>query len=189
MISKTILPAARMLVVLTIVTGVIYPLVVTVLAQVVFPVQANGSLVVQQDQVVGSALIGQSGSDPRYFWGRPSAVNYNPMPSGGSNAGATSAALAEAAAQREADFRAVNNIADAVTVPSEMLFASASGLYPHISPDAARLQVERVAEARGLDAEQVAALVEEHIEGPQFGFLGQPRVNVLLLNLALDALE
>lgn len=193
---KQILPAARMLLVLTLLTGVVYPLAMTVIAQAVFPVQANGSLITVDNQTVGSSLIGQSTSDPRYFWSRPSAVNYMEGSSldalgssGATNYSSTNAALAEDAAAREAAFRAANNIPDDTAVPVEMLFASGSGLDPHISPEAARLQVERVAVARGLEAETVAALVEAHIEAPALGFLGQPRVNVLLLNLALDKLK
>lgn len=193
---KQILPAARMLLVLTLLTGVVYPLAMTVIAQAVFPVQANGSLITVDNQTVGSSLIGQSTSDPRYFWSRPSAVNYMEGSSldalgssGATNYSSTNAALAEDVAAREAAFRAANNIPDDTAVPVEMLFASGSGLDPHISPEAARLQVARVAVARGLGAETVAALVEAHIEAPALGFLGQPRVNVLLLNLALDKLK
>lgn len=188
--------AALMFIIMTLLTGIIYPLFITVAAQALFPVQANGSLIAVEDVVVGSALIGQSADDPRYFWSRPSAVDYmqgssrNALgSSGATNAGGTSAVLAETAAAREAAFREANNVPDDVAVPADMLFASGSGLDPHISPEAARLQVDRVAAARGLDHALVAALVEQHIEGPQLGFLGQPRVNVLLLNLALDGLQ
>lgn len=188
--------AALMFIIMTLLTGIIYPLFITVAAQALFPVQANGSLIAVEDVVVGSALIGQSTDDPRYFWSRPSAVDYmqgsslNALgSSGATNAGGTSAVLAETAAAREAAFREANNVPDDVAVPVDMLFASGSGLDPHISPEAARLQVDRVAAARGLDHALVAALVEQHIEGPQLGFLGQPRVNVLLLNLELDGLH
>jgi K+-transporting ATPase ATPase C chain len=145
---------------------------------------------------VGSALIGQAVDDARYFWPRPSVVDYlrgtstdAPGASGASNLGATSATLAQDVARRDAAFRAAHALADDVDVPPDMLFASGSGLDPHISPDAARLQIDRIASARGIYRESVAALVEDHIEPPQFGFLGQPRVNVLLLNLALDAAQ
>jgi K+-transporting ATPase ATPase C chain len=193
---KQIRSAAVMLVALTLITGVIYPLVVTAAAQVFFPAQANGSLQTVDDVVVGSSLIGQAADDPRYFWSRPSAVSYMQGSnsealgsSGASNYGPSSAALEALVAQREADFRAANNVLADTAVPAEMLFASGSGLDPHISPEAARLQINRVAETRGLSPEQVASLVEQHVEGPQLGFLGQPRVNVLMLNLALDTLE
>lgn len=186
---KQIKTAMLMIVVLTILTGVAYPLLVTLIGQVIFPTQVNGSLVLANDVVVGSSLIGQMNDDPRYFWGRPSATSYGALPSSGSNLSPTSATLQAAVIEREAAFRAANNVPDNVAVPTEMLFASGSGLDPHISPEAARLQIDRIAEARGLDREQVAALVEQYVEQPQLGFLGQPRVNVLLLNLALDGLQ
>lgn len=186
---KQLRPALFMLTALTLLTGVLYPLVVTGIAQLAFPRQANGSLVMTGDTVVGSALLGQANADPRYFQPRPSATDYGTLPSGGSNLAPTSLELAAAVAQRAADFRAANGLSAAAAVPTELLFASGSGLDPHISPDAARLQVGRVAAARGLDEDAVAALVEAYVEGPQLTILGQPRVNVLLLNLALDGLE
>lgn len=189
MITKQLKPVLPMLLILTLLTGVIYPLVVTGIAQLLFPYQANGSLLGDEAQPVGSALLGQANTDPGYFWPRPSATGYDTMPSGGSNLGPTSAVLAEQVAQRAAEFQAAHGLAAGAPLPVEMLFASGSGLDPHISPDAALLQVGRVAAARGLDDAQVAALVEENVEGTQLGFLGQPRVNVLLLNLALDDLE
>ncbi len=186
---KQLRPALLVLVILTVLTGVVYPLVVTGAAQMFFPAQANGSLVMLGGAVVGSALLGQANADPRYFQPRPSATGYGTLPSGGSNLAPTSVDLAAAVAQRAADFRAANGLAADAAVPTEMLFASGSGLDPHISPDAARWQVARVAAVRGLDEAAVAALVEAHVEGPQLGIFGQPRVNVLLLNLALDELE
>jgi K+-transporting ATPase ATPase C chain len=186
---KQIRTALLMLIMLIVLTGIIYPLFITLVGQVVFPSQVNGSLVMANDAVVGSSLIGQLNDDPRYFWGRPSATGYSALPSSGSNLSPTGAILQSAAAEREAAFRAANNVPENVAVPTEMLFASASGLDPHISPEAARLQIDRIAEVRGLDREQVAALVEQHVEQPQLGFLGQTRVNVLLLNLALDELQ
>lgn len=182
-----------MLAVLTVLTGVIYPLVITVLAQVLWPVQANGSLIMVNGEVVGSALIGQQTDDPRYFWWRPSAVNAmlgsspdSPGSSGATNFGATNATLSAQVAQREATFRTANNLPTDVAVPVEMLFASGSGLDPHISPAAALLQIDRVAGARGLDSQTVAELVAQYTEPPQLSLLGETRVNVLLLNLALD---
>ena len=186
---KTIKPAIIMLLALTFITGVLYPLLVTLAAQTFFPAQANGSLVTVDGVVVGSSLIGQMNNDPRYFWPRPSATGYDPLPSGGSNLGPTSATLQELVTQRAVEFRAANGLAENIVVPADMVFASGSGLDPHISPAAARLQINRVAAARGITREQVAALVEQYVESPQFGFLGQPRVNVLLLNLALDRLQ
>jgi K+-transporting ATPase ATPase C chain len=184
------------LTILTVITGVIYPLSVTLIAQIIFPVQANGSLIIKDNQIIGSSLIGQMTDDPRYFWSRPSAVDYmqGSSPdslgsSGGTNYGSTNEILAEKVIERAAIFLTANNLPDEVAVPLEMLFASGSGLDPHISPEAARLQVDRVATARGFDREIVANLVEQHIEQPQLGFLGQPRMNILLLNLALDGLQ
>jgi potassium-transporting ATPase KdpC subunit len=185
---KQIMPAIRMLVVLTILTGVIYPLVITLAGGIIFPAQANGSLITKDGAVVGSSLIGQANDDPAYFWNRPSAINYSPLPSSGSNLGPTSAALQTAVEEHAAAVRAANNLPDDAIIPQDLLFASGSGLDPHISPEAARLQITRVAEARGLDVAQVTELVEGAIEQPQLGILGQPRVNVLLLNLALDQL-
>jgi potassium-transporting ATPase KdpC subunit len=195
MMKQTVI-GLRMLVVMTILTGVIYPLVVTGVAQVVFPYQANGSLLTRDDIVVGSELIGQQTDDPRYFWWRPSAVNsmQGTTPeqlgsSGATNAGWTSAALADAVAERSAAFRSENLLNDDTEIPSDIVFTSGSGLDPHISPEAAYLQVERVAAERGLDTQAVTELVDAYVESPQLGFLGEPRVNVLLLNLALDELQ
>jgi K+-transporting ATPase ATPase C chain len=188
---KILFPALRMLLVLTIITGVAYPLVITAAAQVLFPTQANGSLILNGETVIGSSLIGQNmNGDVRYFWSRPSAINYAPMPSGGSNLAPTSATLQTAVAERADVFITSNSLTTASgLVPAEMVFASGSGLDPHISPAAARLQAGRVAAARGLDAAQVLALIDGLVEAPQWGFLGQERVNVLLLNLALDGLQ
>jgi potassium-transporting ATPase KdpC subunit len=186
---KQVMSSIRMLIVFTLLTGVVYPLLLTLTSQVVFPNQANGSLVMAEDQVVGSSLIGQANDDPRYFWPRPSAISYNPLPSSGSNLGPTSAALRDLVTEREAAFREANQVPVDVVVPQDMLFASGSGLDPHISPEAARLQIDRVTEVRGLDRTAVAELVEQSVESPQLGVLGQPRVNVFLLNIALDKLQ
>lgn len=193
---KLFLSAVRLFAVLTVLTGVIYPLAITIVGQVVFPAQANGSLVVKNEVVIGSSLIGQQTTDPRYFWSRPSAVNYMlgssseaVGSSGASNLSPVSATLAEMVAGREQVFREAHNLADDVAVPLDMLFASGSGLDPHISAESARIQIDRVANTRGLDRQVVADLVEAHIEAPQIGILGQARVNVLLLNMALDTLD
>jgi K+-transporting ATPase ATPase C chain len=181
-----------MLLLLTLVTGIVYPLAVTVIGQVAFPFQANGSLIVNDGQVVGSALIGQPMADAAYFWPRPSATDYAAIPSGASNRGPTSAALAEAVRARAVALRGANGLPADAPLPPDLLLASASGLDPHISPAAARLQIERVAAARGFDAGQrsaLADLVEQWTEPPQFNLLGDARVNVLLLNRALDEMS
>ena len=188
---RTFKEAFLMLVALTVVTGVIYPLVITGIAQGVFPSQANGSVIEREGKAVGSALIGQPFSDPKYFWSRPSATSpmpYNAGASSGSNQGPLNPALADAVKGRIAALRKADPDNKA-PVPVDLVTASASGLDPHITPAAAEYQVGRVAKARGLAPEKVRALVEEHTEGCQLGFLGEPRVNVLRLNLALDALR
>ncbi len=193
---KELRPALMILVSLTLITGVIYPLLVTLMAQMIFPIQANGSLIILDHQIIGSSLIGQMTDDPLYFWSRPSAVSYMEASSldalgssGATNYSSTNGTLAEKVVAREATFRTANSIPDNVAVPVEMLFASGSGLDPHISPEAARLQIDRITAARGLERETVVHLVEQYVEMPQLSFLGQPRVNVLLLNLALDELQ
>jgi K+-transporting ATPase ATPase C chain len=181
-------PALSMLLVLTLLTGVVYPLTVTGLAQLVFPQQANGSLIVRDGKVIGSELIGQHFDDPKYFWGRPSATSpfpYNAAASSGSNLGPTNPALIDAVKIRVAALRAADPDNEA-PVPVDLVTASGSGLDPHITPAAALYQAHRVARLRGLEENQVKDLVARSTEGRQFGFLGEPRVNVLKLNLALD---
>ena len=188
--SQELRPAIVLLALLTVITGVVYPLVVTVVAQVAFPRQANGSLVVRGDDVVGSALIGQPFDDPKYFWGRLSATApfaYNAAASSGSNLGPLNPALMDAVKARVDALRAADP-GNESPIPVDLVTASGSGLDPHVSPAAARWQVPRVARARGLDPAAVQALVEQHTEGRQWGFLGEARVNVLALNLALDAM-
>lgn len=183
--------AIGMLAVLTLLTGVLYPLLVTAVAEVAFPDRAHGSLVVEEGKVVGSRLVGQPFSEPRYFWGRLSAtapVAYNAGASAGSNLGPTNAALTETARARAAALRAVDPT-NTLPVPVDLVTASGSGLDPHITPAAAEYQLRRVARARGLPEKRVRALVTAHTESRALGLLGEPRVNVLLLNLALDRVE
>lgn len=172
---KDLMVSLKAIVVLTLLTGLVYPLAVTLLGNLLFAHKAQGSLVLQKKKVLGSELIARSFTQGKYFWPRPSAVKYDPASSGGSNQSVASVDLMKAVWEREAR----GAVAD-------MKFASASGLDPHISPEAARSQVARVAQARGMSPEVALRLVEAHTEPRQFGFLGQRRVNVLLLNLALD---
>jgi K+-transporting ATPase ATPase C chain len=179
-----------MLVYMTVITGLIYPVVVTAVAQVFLSKPANGSLIVKDDKPVGSELIGQPFSSPKYFWSRPSATGpypYNAGSSSGSNQGPTNSALTDAVAARIKALRDADP-GNTEPVPADLVTASASGLDPDISPAAAYYQVGRIARARGLDPKRVRTLVAENTVGRQFGILGEPRVNVLKLNLVLDAL-
>lgn len=179
-----------MLLVLTFLTGIAYPLAMTGLAQALLPYQANGSLVSYNGKVVGSELIGQSFSSPDYFHSRPSAAGsdgYDATSSAGSNLGPTNQKLKDDVSERIVKVRSDNNLPADKAIPSDLVLASASGLDPHISPDAAYLQAERVAKARGMNIAEVRHLVDNHIE--QHGFLGDPSVNVLALNIALDTVK
>lgn len=184
-------PALSLFVLLSAVTGLAYPLAVTGIAGAVFPEQAAGSLIFKDGKPVGSRLIGQPFSDPGHFWGRPSATApqpYNAAASSGSNQGPLNPALEDAVKGRIAALRAADP-GNGASIPADLVTASGSGLDPHISPAAALWQLGRVARARGLPEAQVRALVDANTEGRQWGFLGEPRVNVLTLNLALDALK
>jgi len=187
--NKILRPAIVLFAVLSVVTGVAYPLVVTGIAKAVFPAQAAGSLIELQGRTVGSALIGQNFSDPKDFWGRPSATSPmadNATASGGSNLGPLNPALIDAVRGRVAALRAADP-GNTLPIPVDLVTASASGLDPHISIAAARYQAARVARERGLGIAQVEALIEQHSEGALLGFIGEPRVSVLALNLALNA--
>jgi K+-transporting ATPase ATPase C chain len=181
-------PLAVVFVTLTLLTGIVYPLAVTAIGQLLFPHEASGSLLATRGTVIGSSLIAQPFSDPKHFWGRVSATS--PMPnnaagSTASNLGPTNPALLDSVKARIADLKAADPD-NALPIPVDLVTASGSGLDPHISPAAAFYQVDRVARARHIAPEVLRALVQERIEGPQWGILGEPRVNVLLLNLALD---
>jgi K+-transporting ATPase ATPase C chain len=188
---KLVIQSVRQTILWTIVTGVGYSLVITAIAQLAFKDKANGSLVVRDGTIIGSALLAQQFQGTNYFWPRPSACTYGTGPaalvaSSGSNLGPTSAPLQTNVMNNVAAFISGNNLPTNTVVPADMAFASASGLDPHISPEAARLQIARVAASRGVSEDKVKALVDQFTEPPQWGFLGQARVNVLLLNVALD---
>lgn len=191
MFARIVRPAVSLLVVMTALLGVVYPLVITGISKVAFPRQAEGSLISKDGKLIGSRLIGQSFSDPKYFWGRPSATApqpYNGTASSGSNLGPLNPALidnvkANAKALHDADS------GNAQPIPVDLVTASASGLDPEISPAGARYQAARVARARGISPAQVGALIAAHEQGRLLGFIGEPRINVLELNLALDGLR
>jgi K+-transporting ATPase ATPase C chain len=178
---KTILQSLRAYILLTLVTGIIYPLAITGIAQLCFPRQANGSRIIRNGQVIGSDLLTQKFELPRYFWPRPSAADFATVPSGASNKGPTSADLKKAIDERRIKFGG--------EAPIDLLTASGSGLDPHISPEAARSQIPRIAAERNISLQEISELVDQMIEPPQLGFLGEPRVNVLRLNRALDQLR
>jgi potassium-transporting ATPase KdpC subunit len=189
---KTIIISLRILLVMTIITGVAYPLVITAIGQSLFHHKVNGSLIERDGKVVGSALIGQNYDSTRYFWSRPSAIAYNPLPSGGSNLGPTSKKLKDQVDERRRVLLAANHLKPQDQIPSEMLFASASGLDPHISVRAALLQVKRIVDARNFSVVQkqrLLKLIADRTEAPQFNFLGEERINVLMLNLDLDTIK
>ena len=189
--NKLVIQSIRQTLLWTVVAGIAYPVLITLLAHVAFKDQADGSLVTRDGKIIGSALLAQQFQGTNYFWPRPSACSYGTGASGlvassGSNLGPTSGVLKTNVLNNISAFISGNNLPTNTVVPADMAFASASGLDPHISPDAARLQAARVAASRGMAENEVKALVERFTEPPQWGFLGQPRVNVLLLNVALD---
>ena len=184
-------PAIALLILMTLITGVAYPLAVTGVAHLLFPGQAAGSLIVKNGQAVGSRLIGQPFSDPKYFWSRPSATSpqpYNGLSSGGSNLGPLNPALTDAVKARIGALRAADPT-NRAPIPADLVTASASGLDPDISPAAAYYQADRIARIRHLSPQRVRALISGHAHGRFLGVIGEPRVNVLELNLALDAMK
>lgn len=184
--------ALKFLTAMIILTGIIYPFLMTEVAQIIFPSQANGSLILKDGKLIGSELIGQKFDSTIYFWSRPSAIDYNPIPSSGSNFGPTSAKLKKQVTDRRLKFATVHAITDTMSIPKEMIFSSGSGLDPHISPKAALLQVERIVKARQFDnnkKQQLLNSIAELTEAPQFTFLGEDRINVLRLNIELDKLD
>jgi K+-transporting ATPase ATPase C chain len=184
---ETMLVALRATLVTLLVTGIVYPLAITGAAQVMFPYRANGSIVEDgHGRAVGSELIGQTFADPAYLHGRPSNGNYDATSSGGTNLGTTSKKLRDGAIAFADAYRKDNALAASTEIPADAVSSSASGLDPHISPENARLQIERIAKARGIAAARVRELLDDHVEGRELGFLGEPRVNVLATNLALD---
>lgn len=189
---KTLITSLKIFLFFTILTGIVYPLFITGIAQIFFPSKANGSLIERGNKIIGSELIGQKFDTIFYFSSRPSAISYNPLPSGGSNYGLTNIKLKDLVRERKKQFLGFNQLDSVVSIPSEMLFASASGLDPHISPEAALLQVERIAKARNFNDVQKSMLLQNiktRTEGPQFLCLGEERVNVLLLNLDIDNIK
>jgi len=188
---KTLLISIKIFLFFTLITGIIYPLIITGIAQALFPFKANGSLIYKDKNLVGSQLIGQQFDSTIYFNSRPSAILYNPLPSGGSNYGLTNIKLKNLVAERKNQFIAFNHLDSLTVVPSEMLFASASGLDPHISPEAALLQVDRICIARKFNAfqkQKLVQIIQDLTEAPQFLCFGEERLNVLLLNLELNKL-
>ncbi len=189
---KTLIISLKIFLVFTILTGIIYPLFITGIAQIAFPAKANGSMIFKAKKAIGSELIGQQFDSSIYFMSRPSAISYNSLPSGGSNFGLTNKNLKLLFTNRKQHFIAFNNLDSTTEVPSEMLFASASGLDPHISPRAALLQIDRIAQARSFNngqKEELLKSIKELTEGPQYLSLGEVRINVLLLNLKLDQIK
>jgi K+-transporting ATPase ATPase C chain len=189
---KTFIISFKIFLFFTVLTGIIYPLFITGIAQVIFPVKANGSLLARDGRIVGSELIGQRFDSAVYFTSRPSAIQYNPLPSGGSNYGLTNVKLQELVSAGKHDFISGNHLDSLTEIPSEMLFASASGLDPHISPQAALLQVDRIATSRNFNdacRQKLIKCIKDLTESPQYLCLGEERVNVLLLNLATDKIQ
>lgn len=186
---KHVGPAIKVFLFFTVITGLAYPLLITALSQILFSKTAGGEILKRNNQPIGARLIAQKFVNEKYFWGRPSSVDYNPLPSGGSNLGPTSEALRKAVKDRGDQIRKAHGLSQIDSIPQELLFASGSGLDPEISPETAYFQVNRIAKERALsDTKKLNALIRMHTKGPDFGFIGEPRVNLLELNLALDEL-
>jgi potassium-transporting ATPase KdpC subunit len=183
-----IIISIKILLVFTVLTGIIYPLFITGISQLTFPVKANGSWIIKGNRIIGSNLIGQSFSSDKYFWPRPSAISYKPLPSSGSNYGMTSQILKDKSYQEEQLFIQKNHLSNGIKIPKEMIYSSASGLDPDISVEAAKLQVKRVAMARNIKESQIFSLIESLKNERQFFILGEQRINVLMLNIELDKL-
>jgi K+-transporting ATPase ATPase C chain len=190
--NHPLLVALRLFAALTVLTGIAYPLLVTAFARITFPEKSEGSLVSHQDRIIGSKWLAQSFTSAAHFWPRPSSANYGTVASGGSNKGPISSDLKKAMDERAQLLRVAHGLSADAPLPAELLFASGSGLDPHLRPETVRFQLPRVALARGFNEEQTKgldALIEQFIEPPQLGLLGEPRVNVLLLNLALEGIK
>ncbi len=189
--KKNLIISLKLLLYLTIITGVIYPVLMTIISNAVFPNQSSGSMIEEQGKVIGSELIGQSFDSAIYFSPRPSAISYNPAPSSGTNQGPTNAILKDSVEQRRKRYAEINGLTEGTHIPEDAIFASASGVDPHISIDNALLQSNRIAKSRNFDEnkkEQLMQLIGKLTENPQLGVLGEKRINVLLLNIELDKL-
>jgi len=190
--KKQFITSLKFLGVMTVLTGIVYPLMVTIITNLVFPYKSQGSIIERNGIIIGSELIGQYSDKTNYFWSRPSSVNYNPIPSGASNLGRLNPLLKEKTYKMYLDFILSNDIIEGSLIPAEMITASASGLDPHISPDAALFQVNRVVQERGLnnnEKDKIVDLINIMTQKRQFSLLGEPRINVFLLNLKLDSLK
>jgi K+-transporting ATPase ATPase C chain len=186
---KNLIITIKAFLLLTLLTGMVYPLVITGIAFCCFPSSSNGNLLVKNDTIIGSSLLGQNFTSDRYFHSRPSATGYQALPSGGTNLGPTSQKLKASTFQNRINFIENNQLDSLRVIPAEMMFSSASGLDPHISPEAAKLQVDRICRARkfsGTQRDSLVHLIKQMTEGPQLIILGEPRINVLELNIALD---
>jgi len=189
---RTIITSLKAIFILTILTGIVYPVLMIIVSHFIFPQRASGSLITINGEIIGSEIISQKFQSEKYFWSRPSAIDYNPLPSGASNLGPTSRSLQKIVEQRKTFFTEKNFLSSNVALPTEMVFSSGSGIDPHISPEAALLQVQRIALAHGFDEVKVnklRSMIQKMAEPLQFGFLGQPRINVLLLNIELDKIR